>query len=138
MRKDPAWAGRAEAGSFTAAANSPARQADFLSPGPCGERSQLSGCDSRQTATLPGPQDPFPPEGEDPGGSVGWGPPAPLPSPSSCPSAPSPFVAADPEEAGREQALLVVVCAKTAPLDLLTQQKLAVPEPAASEPQWLG
>lgn len=27
-----------------------------------------------------------------------------------------------------------MVCAKTAPLDLLTQQKLAAPEPAASEP----
>lgn len=32
----------------------------------------------------------------------------------------------------------MVVCAKTAPPDSLTQQKLAAPEPAASEPQRLG
>lgn len=32
----------------------------------------------------------------------------------------------------------MVVCAKTAPLDSLTQQKLAAPEPAASDAQWLG
>lgn len=76
MRKDPAWAGRAEAGSSTAAANSPARQAHFLSPGPRGEWSQCSVCDPRQTATLSGPQGPLPPEVEDPGGSVGRGPPA--------------------------------------------------------------
>lgn len=138
MRKDPAWAGRAEAGSSTAAANSPARQAHFLSPGPRGERSQCSVCDPRQTATLSGPQGPLPPEVEDPGGSVGRGPPASalafLPPVHTTP----PFVTADPEEAGREQALLVVVCAKTAPPDSLTQQKLAAPEPAASEPQRLG
>lgn len=40
-------------------------------------------------------------------------------------------------ETGRERAQPTVVCAKTAPLDLLTQQKLVAPEPAALEPLWL-
>lgn len=32
----------------------------------------------------------------------------------------------------------VTVCAETAPLALLAQQKSGAPEPAASEQQWLG
>ena len=83
----------------------------------------------------PRPQDPPLPEAEDTRGSGRWGPPAsdpgsPPPLPSTLPLRSRPW--------GRREgeAPTVAVCAKTAPLDLLTQHKPAAPEPAASEWPW--
>lgn len=82
-------------------------------------------CDLRQTPPS-GPQDPSLPEVEDPRDSTAassLGPP-----PTVHPHPPLCNRARGGREAGRERAgRPAAVCAKTAPLDSLTQQKLAVP-----------
>lgn len=82
-------------------------------------------CDLRQTPPS-GPQDPSLPEVEDPRGSTrasSLGPP-----PTVHPHPPLCNRARGGREAGRERAgRPAAVCAKTAPLDSLTQRKLAVP-----------